>query len=227
MIVAVIVVEFTTVTPVTITPLPETVTDVPVVVKLVPVNVTGTLELRKPLFGDTALRVGGGGAFTVNVIVLVPPGVVTVTLCAPNAAVVAMLNVAVTVVSLTTVRPLTVTPAPEMLIAVVVASQVPVIVTGTLLPSTPEAGAIDVSVGGGGAFTVNVTALLVPPAVVTVTFLGPSAVPAEAVPGEIMKVAVIVVSFTTMMLLAVTPVPETLIPVVLASQVPVSVTGTL
>ena len=59
--VAVIVVGFTTVTP-----LPETTTVVPVVVKLVPVNVRGTAVPRKPVFGETESKVGGGGLTTVS-----------------------------------------------------------------------------------------------------------------------------------------------------------------
>ena len=62
---------------------------------------------------------------------------------------------------------------------------VPVRVTTTALPRAPVVGVIEVSVGEG-ASTVNVTALVVPPGVVTVTLLA-----FGVAPFEIMKVAVI------------------------------------
>jgi hypothetical protein len=58
-----------------------------------------------------------------------------------------------------------------------------------------------------GPNTVNVTALVVPSGVTTVTFLAPVA---AVVPEEIVKVAVTVVSLRTARLLTVTPVPDTL-----------------
>jgi len=79
--------------------------------------------------------------------------------------------------------PLAVTPAPDTFTAVVPVRLVPVIVTGTAVPSMPEDGEIEASVG---PCTVNVTVLLVAPVVVVLTFLAVS--PA---PGVIVKVAVI------------------------------------
>ena len=62
-------------------------------------------------------------------------------------------------------------------------------------------GAIDVSMGA--PLTVKVTALLIPPAVITATSRGPG-----AAPGAIVKVAVSDVPLTTVTALPVTPVPE-------------------
>jgi hypothetical protein len=87
---------------------------------------------------------------TVNVTaLLVPPNVVTVTFLAPSAAPREIVNVAVICVPPAfTVVPLIVMPA----IAFIVAPDrfVPVIVTGTAEPSTPEVGLMEVSVGAGG-----------------------------------------------------------------------------
>ena len=87
---------------------------------------------------------------------------------------------------------------------------------------TPELGTIEVNIGVGGFCTVNVAILLVPPSVVTVTFLLPVAAVAE-----IAKVAVIVVSLTTLTPLTVIPVPDTVSADFVSSQVPVMVTGTV
>ncbi len=220
--VAVIVVEFTTVTALTVTPDPDTDTVVPVAAKFVPVRVTGTTEPRKPEAGVTAVNVGVGGASTVNVtVLLVPPGVVVMlTVLEPVVAEVEIVNVAVTVVSFTTVRLLEVTPEPDTVIAVAPVRPVPVRVTGTLVPRTPELGAI---VDSTGPNTVNVCVLLIPPAFATLTFLELTVALAE-----IVNVAVIVVEFTTLTEPTVTPVPDTatIVPVKV-KFVPVSVTRTL
>lgn len=218
---AVIVVEFTTTTLPTVIPDPDTVTLVPVGVKFVPVSVIGMTVPRTPELGATELSVGAGGKTTVNVTaLLVPPGeVVTVTFLALSPAPAVIAKVAVTVVSFTTVRPLTVTPLPETLIAVALARPLPVNVTGTLVPCAPVLGAMEVS---DGPRTVKVWVLLVPAAVMTLTFLA-----LIVVLVAIVKVAVIVVEFTTVMALTVTPVPDTatLVPVAV-KFVPVTVTGT-
>src|SRR5664279_414123 len=149
-------------------------------------------------------RVGDGGLMMVKPTVLVvPPGAVTETFRVVKLAVAAMVNVAVTVVSFTTARLLTVTPLPETFTAVAPVRPLPVKVTGTAKPRTPEVGLIDVR---DGASTVKVTLLPVPPVVVTVTFL-------ELRPAfeAIVKVAVIVVLFTTTILLTVMPAPDTAI----------------
>jgi len=83
-----------------------------------------------------------GAADTVNVTaVLVPFGVVAVTLRAPVAAFAAIVNVAVSEVGPVTFTALTVTPAP--LTCTVVwpeTNSVPVIVTFTAVPTFPEFG---------------------------------------------------------------------------------------
>jgi hypothetical protein len=70
-----------------------------------------------------------------------------------------------------------------MFTAVAPVRPVPVMVTGTVVPRNPVVGIIDVSEGGT---TVNVSALLGPPNVVTIILLAPS--PVAAV---VAKVAVI------------------------------------
>ena len=135
--VALMVVEFTTVTPLTVMPVvPVTFTVVPVVVKLVPVRTTATLSPRRPDAGEINVRVGTSGLTTVKVTaLLVPLGVVTVTFLAVRPVDAVMVKVAVTVVALTTVKELTVTPdPPETLTAVVPIKLVPVRVTATLVP---------------------------------------------------------------------------------------------
>lgn len=105
---------------------------------------------------------------------LVPPLVVTVTVLAPAAAVVAITKFAVIDVALTTLTSVTVTFEPLTATVAPATKFVPVSVTDTVLPCTPEFGLTLVRVGVGG-LTVNVLAAVVPPAVVTVTFRSPSA----------------------------------------------------
>jgi hypothetical protein len=91
-------------------------------------------------------------AFTVNVtVLLVPPGVVTLTVLAERAAVAEIVKFAVTEVSLTTVMAPTVMPVPDTLIADVPVRFVPVRVTATVLPRCPVLGEIEVRVGAGGS----------------------------------------------------------------------------
>jgi len=105
---------------------------------------------------------------------------------------------------------------------------VPVRVTKTAVPRRPELGLIEARVGVPGVTTVNVSGLLTPPGVLTVTFLAVS-----AAPGGIVKVAVIVVSFTTVKALTAMapppppPLPDMLIPVEPFKPVPLRVTATL
>jgi len=156
---------------------------------------------------------------TVNVTVLVvPPGVTTATVLAPSPAPLAMVKFAVTCVSSTTVKPDTVTP-PDTFTAVAPVRPVPVRDTGTVAPRAPEVGLMAVSVGGT---TAKLTVLLVPPGVVTLTVLVES-----AAVNEIVKVAVTAVALTTVRLLTVIPVPDTVIAVVPVRLVPVSVTLTV
>jgi hypothetical protein len=158
----------------------------------------------------------------VNVaVLLVPLAVVTVTLCAPTVALAAIVKVAVIDVLLTTFTLLTVTPVPLTATEAPLIKFVPVSVTSTELPWPPEFGLTLVNAGAGGADTVNVFALLVPLAVVTVTLRAPS-VAFRA----IVNVAVIDVLLPTFKSLTVTPVPLTAIPVTPTKFVPISVTGT-
>src|SRR5947209_7940930 len=155
-----------------------------------PLIVTGTLVPRTPLTGEIELSVG---PWTLNVTApLVPPRVVTVTFLLPVTVAGPMVKVAVTCVSLTATTLLTLMLAAPGFTDVVVASAVPVRVTFTVAPRRPELGDIELSVGAGGVVTVKVTTLLLPTAVVRVTFFTPS-----TVPGAITNVAVTVVSFTT------------------------------
>jgi hypothetical protein len=145
---------------------------------------------------------------------------VTATFLSVSPAVVEIVKVAAIVLALMTVSPLTATPAPDTATVVPVAVKfVPVSVTGTVVPRTPELGETDVSVGAGGATTVNV---VVPIGVVTLTFLVVR--PAVVV---IVNVPVTVESFTTVRPLELTPLPDTLIAVAPVRPLPVNVTGKL
>ena len=88
--------------------------------RLVPVRVIGTVAPRTPDVGAIAVNVGAATpAVTVKLTMLLgPPGAVTVTFRAPRVAVAEMLKVAVTVVALTAVNPLTAMPVPDTVIAV-------------------------------------------------------------------------------------------------------------
>jgi hypothetical protein len=101
-------------------------------------------------------------------VLVVPIGVVTLTALLPVAAVLEMLQFAVTVVAVGVPVMAHVTRVPDTLTAVAPVRFVPVSVTGCgLVPVLePEVGAIEVSVGPS---TVNVAALLAPVGVETVT----------------------------------------------------------
>ena len=154
-------------------------------------------------------------------VLLVPPGVVRPRFLIPSGAARVILRVAVTVVEETTVRFVTGINAPTPVTAKAPVRLVPVKVTLTLVPRAPDVGAIDVSVGGGGAVTVKVTAFDTPPGVETVTL---RAVVRAVLP--MVKVAVTEVALTTTRLLTVTPVPVTLMRKAPVRFVPVRVTGT-
>ena len=194
--VAVTVVEFTTVkVPATmLTPLPRPVGPV-APVRLVPVSVTGTL--RVPVAGRVADAVlidvsVGPSTVKVTVLLVAPPALVTLMVLGPSAAVVpdAIVRVAVTAVpAALTLTPLTVMPAPAFTVVLPV-RLVPVKVTGTTVPRTPDGTLI---VERASLFTVNVTLLLAaPPELVVLTFLAPAAVGPVTV-----NSAVTVLSFTT------------------------------
>jgi hypothetical protein len=149
---------------------------------------------------------------------VLPPAAATVTFLAPSPADVEIAKLAVIVVSLTTVKSLTVNPEPLTATLVAPSSPFPVRVTGTFVLRTPLEGVMEDSVG---ARTLKVTPLLLVPSVVTVTVLAETVAVAE-----IVKVAVTVVEFTTVIPLTVMPVPDTLITVVPVRLAPLSVTGT-
>jgi hypothetical protein len=211
--VAVTVEEFTTTMLLTVMPPPLRVTDV-VPVRLLPLKVTGTARPCVPVFGEIEVSTGTAAGVTVNApvrMLLVPPGVVTLTFLAVSAALPAIVKVAVTVVALTTAILLTVMPPPVTVTAVAPVRFVPVRVTVGAPPWLPVTGEIEVSVGGAVVVTVNAPSrmLVVPPGVVTLTFLAGS----DAV-AEIVKVAVTVDGFTTVIAPIVTPVPFKFIDVV-------------
>ena len=139
-------------------------------VKLSPLIVTVVMAPLASVVGDTELITGLGGVIANVTALLVPLAVVTVMLRAPVAAPGAITRVAVMRVAVTTGVPLRVMSLGRFRLAPV--RFVPAMVTATLAPCAPEAGVMEVSVGGAG-LTVNVTALLVPPAVVTVMFRAP------------------------------------------------------
>src|SRR5271166_2849869 len=98
-------------------------------------------------------------------VLVAPAGVITVTFLAVRAAVEAIVNVVVTVVSFTTTGVLAVTPAPDTFTADAPVRPRPLMVTGTLVPRTPVVGLIEAS-------PVPVPVMVVvktPPVVVTVS----------------------------------------------------------
>ena len=146
--------------------------------KLLPVKVTFTLPPGGAALGLIEVRVGVSRVTVKLTGLVVPPKVVTVTVAEPD-ALAAMANVAVICVELTTVTLLTVTPAALTLTVAPGTKLVPVRVTFTLAPGAPVLGLIEVSVVVSGLM-VKLTALLVPPAVVTVTLAEPDALAAIA-----------------------------------------------
>jgi hypothetical protein len=186
-----------------------------------PVNVTGTVVPCVPVAGATEARLG---PCTVKLVVADPPGVVTVTVLFVMGEVAVIVRFAVMLVEEATATEPTVTLPPLIATVVpVVVKLLPVMVTGTVVPRTPVLGVIDDTVGAGGATTVNVRlGLVAPPAFVTLRFLA-----VAAAPSVIARLAVTVVSFTTVMPLAVTPEPDTVIAVTPVRLLPVKVTGTL
>jgi hypothetical protein len=136
------------------------------------------------------------GPVTLNgTALLVPPALVTVMLCAPMVAVVALVRVAVMDVVLTTVTPLTVRPFAGATTATVDPATKfwPVMVTGVALPRSCVDGLSDEMTGVPGFTTVKVTGVVAPVVVATVMLCAPNVEVAD----EIVQLAVIVVSFTT------------------------------
>jgi hypothetical protein len=133
--------------------------------------------------------------------------------------------VAVIVVALTTVTPEMVTPfagAATWTVVPAAVKPVPVRVTKAALPRRTELGLIEARVGVPGLTMVKVSGLLGPPAVLTITFLAVSAAVAEMA-----SVALMVVSFTTVNAVRVTPPPDTVSPVDPVRPVPLMTTATL
>src|SRR5205807_501600 len=133
-------------------------------VRLAPVRVTATLVPTAPVEGAIEAS-EGAAAVTVKVAaLLVPPAVVTLMLCGPVAALAAITNVVVIWVAVTAGAALGVMPAGRFSVAPV--RLLPAMVTATLVPTTPVAGAIEVSAGVlVPPITVKVTGLLVPAAI--------------------------------------------------------------
>jgi hypothetical protein len=154
----------------TLTPPPETVTEV-APVRAVPVRVTFTCVPRDAEAG--LMDVSVAPRTVKGTVVLVPPGVITLRLCVPKLALPAITNVAVICAELTTVTAVAVIPLPEVKLIVVplIVKFVPVRVTPTLRPRTPELGLIEERVGVGGFWTLNGTVLEVPFGVVRLMFL--------------------------------------------------------
>ena len=218
--VAVTEVSLTTLTAVTVIPFPETLTAV-VPCNPVPVSVTLTVLLRLPEAG--AIEVSTGPRMANGRVLLAPPTVTTSMFTLPIGAVVLLLKVAVMLVALTKTTLLIEKPATAGVATTVdpATKFVPVRVTFTDVPRNSELGAMDVSVGAGGAMTVNVTELLVPAGVVTVTFLA-----LNVAFGAMVKIAVTVVALTAVTPLTVIPPPLTFTALANVRLVPVIVTLT-
>jgi len=105
---------------------------------------TPAMVASVPLVAEVKVTVP---TFTVNVtVLLVPAGVVTLTVLAERVAVFEIVKVVVTVVEVTVKAP-TVIPVPDTFTAVAPVRFVPVKVTGTMVPRVPDVGAIEVIVG--------------------------------------------------------------------------------
>ena len=106
---------------------------------------TPSTVVRVPLVAEVKVTVP---AVTVNVtVLLVPAGVVTLTVLAERVAVFEIVKVVVTVVEVTVKAP-TVIPVPDTFTADAPVRFVPVKVTETGVPRAPDEGALEVSVGG-------------------------------------------------------------------------------
>jgi len=132
------------------------------------------------------LTANAGAALTVKPAVATPLAVVTDTVRRPVAAPLVITNVADCDVDDPPPAALAVTPAPLTLIAVIFKRFVPVIVTGTVWPCSPDAGVKPVMVGAG-AVTVNATDTFCEPTV------KPKVVPPVAAPAVIVMDALTLV----------------------------------
>lgn len=191
------------------TPMLLDVTVVPVVVRFVPVKTTRTLVApREPDGGVAPVTVGGGGLTVKETLVVVPPGVVTVTVLPPGAAFLVSVRVVLICVPATfTLLALAVTPPPDTATMVPpIVKPVPVRTTGTVGPGRPLLGEMAVNVGACGRSIVNGKVFVAPPGMVTLTVRAPM-----AAPGAIVKVAITEVwpaAVEVLKLLTVTAPPE-------------------
>jgi hypothetical protein len=152
---------------------PPTFTVVAPTTKFVPVKVTVIAVPAMPVLGDIEVSVGpvSVGTTANDTDPLLPPAVVTATLCEPRPAPESMVKLAVMLVEDETAKLLAVTPLPLTLTVVPPTTKfVPVKVTVSAVPEKPVVGDIEVSVGGNAAaLTVKVNALVVPTDVITRT----------------------------------------------------------
>lgn len=222
--VALMVVAFTTVKELTVTPVLATVTAV-APVRLVPVRTTATFSVAKPRVAEGGAIEVKAGPWTASVTVFVVPfGVVMLRETGPSVAVLVRVQFAVTVVlvDVPVIAQLTpVTPVPALIAVgneVPATKSMPVNVTGTTVPRTPVVGLIEVS-DGPRTMNVAVEVTVFPLAtIVTVRAL-------RAADEEITNVAETLV-LVAVNVLTVTPVPETATDVAPARFVPVIVTTT-
>src|SRR4051794_39266803 len=140
-------------------------------VRFVPVNVTATFVPTTPETGEIDVSVGGAGTVLKGSALLDPPAVLTETLDAAIGAVRATANVALIDVAVL-VTAVAVTPVGRFNVAP--ARVVPAIVTGNVVPMTPNAGGIVVRMGPV-TLTPKDSGLLIPFAVVTVNTFVPGA----------------------------------------------------
>ena len=131
-----------------------------------------------------------------------PPGVVTETFLDPVFAVALIVMFALIFVELSTVKLLTLIPAPK-LTAVAPVKFTPLIVTFRFWPRVPRLGLTLATVGGASSTMKPLIRVPVPPAVLTETFLDPG----TAAPLQLM-LEVICVAFFTVKLLTVIPTPK-------------------
>lgn len=150
---------------------------------------------------------------------VVPIGVLTLTLRFESVAPLEITKLAVMVVEPVTTRFVAWMPPPETDIPVAPVRFVPVRVTGTVVPCVPAVGLIDVRVG---PVTAKDTVFELPMGVVTLTLRDET----EALDASV-KVAVTLVLLVAETLLTVTPLPDTTTAVAEDRFVPVSVTGKL
>jgi hypothetical protein len=218
--VALMVVALATVNEVTVTPVPLTVTAV-APVRLVPVKTTGMLLVVVANVAEAgAIRVSVGATTVKFTVLVIPSGVVTVSVLTPAAAVSATEQLAFMLVIVGIPEMAQVTPVPDTVTAEALARSVPVRATGTVVPTRPVAGVTEVR--DGPASTAKGTTPVVPLGVTTATFTEPT-----AAVGAIDKVALMVVALATVNELTVTPVPLTVTAVAPVKRVPVKTTGTL